>query len=109
MDGKPKSPGIGVFLHGLIATPILGMLNGFVLSQLWAWFVVPLGAQPIGVAHAMGLGVLVGLFLSSLHVSAARTKKTDKEAHETLLYASCYSVIYALFAWGWGALYHRFM
>lgn len=109
MAEKPKTPGIGVFLHGLIATPILGMLNGFVLSQLWTWFVVPLGANPIGVAHAMGLGVLVGLFVANLRTSASQTKKTDKEIHEALLYASLCSVFCALAAWGWGAVYHHFM
>lgn len=35
--------------------------GGLVLTKLWVWFVVPLGPPPIGVAHALGIAVLVGL------------------------------------------------
>lgn len=43
------------------------ILNGWVLSYLWAWFLVPLGVRPLGVAWAIGLAVLVGL-LTNHHV-----------------------------------------
>lgn len=31
---------------------------GIGLSLMWGWFVVPLGVQPIGWVHAMGLGAV---------------------------------------------------
>lgn len=49
--------GIGVALFILAI-----LLRGFVLSVLWGWFVVPLGAPEIGVASALGLAITVGLF-----------------------------------------------
>lgn len=33
--------------------------NGFVLSKLWLWFVVPLGVPSIGIAAAMGIIVTI--------------------------------------------------
>ncbi len=31
------------------------------LSYLWEWFVVPLGAPSIGILHAIGIAVLVSM------------------------------------------------
>lgn len=49
----------------LVATPFLAVahiaLDGWVLSWFWWWFVVPLGAQPLGAAHAAGLSLLATL------------------------------------------------
>jgi hypothetical protein len=33
--------------------------DGAVMARLWSWFVVPLGLPGIGVAHAVGLSVIV--------------------------------------------------
>ncbi|MFI5296680.1 MAG: hypothetical protein ACHREM_01165 [Polyangiales bacterium] len=38
--------------------PFTLTLGGFVIMMLWSWFVVPLGARPIGIAHAVGLDLL---------------------------------------------------
>ena len=47
---------VKVLLAFLIAAGIpLAIWGGFVFSKLWEWFVVPLGLQPLGVAHAVGL------------------------------------------------------
>lgn len=35
---------------------------GIGLSLMWGWFVVPLGVQPIGWVHAMGLGAVFAFF-----------------------------------------------
>lgn len=29
---------------------------------MWAWFMTPLGAPPLGLAHALGLSATIGLF-----------------------------------------------
>ena len=36
-------------------------LNGYVLTKLWLWFLVPLGVPAIGIAAAMGIIVTVAL------------------------------------------------
>lgn len=51
---------IALALLGLGVVMIVGALsNGFALSYLWLWFVVPLGVKPLGIAHAIGLGAIV--------------------------------------------------
>ena len=34
----------------------------FVASRIWLWFAVPLGAPRIGVAHMMGLALIVSMY-----------------------------------------------
>lgn len=38
------------------------MLTAFTLSTLWGWFIVPLGVNAIGAAHAFGLSTIVMFF-----------------------------------------------
>ena len=64
-----KAPDVVDALAGcalaLAAVPFLIALRAWTLSVLWAWFAVPLGCPPIGVAHAAGLvGVLGFLFFN---------------------------------------------
>jgi hypothetical protein len=43
---------------GVMALSVAGwMLDAFVFRALWAWFLVPLGLPPIGLAHAFGVGL----------------------------------------------------
>jgi hypothetical protein len=52
--------GIGgtALVVGLIVLSLL--LNGWVFSWLWLWFLVPLGLPAIGVVHAIGIAGAVG-------------------------------------------------
>lgn len=43
----------------VLMVPITALLNAWVLTLLWGWFLVPFGLPSIGVAHAYGLSVLV--------------------------------------------------
>ena len=45
----------------LLVVPVTALWSGYVLSVMWAWFIVPLGAVSIGVWHAFGISVLVDL------------------------------------------------
>jgi hypothetical protein len=49
---------------------------GAVLAALWGWFIVPLGVQPIGIAHAVGLAVFIGMF----HRGKAKSKEGALES-----------------------------
>lgn len=53
---------VAVAIAVAVAVP-LAMWNGFVIHMMWGWFIVPLGVQSIGIAHAIGFG----LFVSLLH------------------------------------------
>jgi hypothetical protein len=50
---------MGLALAWLIWAPIGIVVNGWLLSLLWLWFAVPLGAPRIGIAHAIGVSLLV--------------------------------------------------
>lgn len=45
-----------------IAAPFAILLNGYALSVLWAWFMVPVFHLPeIGIAQASGISLVVGM------------------------------------------------
>ncbi|PWG03362.1 hypothetical protein [Sphingosinicella humi] len=81
----------------LVLLPI-GVLRAFIICDMWAWFVVPLGLPQIGVLHAFGLSLFIGLFMDpSLSAMLARE---DKEAS---LQVFAQSVFGWLFTWAAGA------
>lgn len=49
----------------ILAAVVLGIVltasQAFAFSLLWGWFVVPLGAPPIGALHAYGLSLMISL------------------------------------------------
>ena len=47
------------------------LVRGLVLVDLWAWFVVPLGAPAIGALHALGISLLIQFVV--VDVGAARS------------------------------------
>lgn len=57
----------------LIALPF-GLWNAYVLSSLWAWFVVPLGLPVLGVWHTFGLIMM----LNALKVSSDKKQENSK-------------------------------
>ncbi len=59
----------------------LMLLNGWALSVMWGWFLVPLGLPPIGMAMAIGIGSIIGLLQ---HTPAAKPLKKGKELEDWL-------------------------
>jgi hypothetical protein len=61
VDDKEKG---GCFIAILIfaVLPFVLMWEAFVLTRLWAWFIVPFGIMAIGKAHAYGLVLVVSMF-----------------------------------------------
>ena len=93
------------FLVWLALAAFSSILSGFVLKQLWGWFIVPLGAAQIGIAHALGLSLLV----SALTLSIPRRKPSAKTMIGKMYESLIFHTVGALLAWGFGALYHVFM
>lgn len=60
-----------LILFGTLITSII--VRGWVLSTLWAWFLVPIGAPEIGIATALGISVIIGLFTSHLNQETVKT------------------------------------
>lgn len=71
---EDKNSCLMVIVLLLLSIPII-ILEGFLFSIYWKWFIVPLGVMPISVAHGVGLSVM----LASLRVKVDGEKKSDKE------------------------------
>ena len=78
------------------------LLHGFVFSELWRWFIVPLGVSPISVVTGMGLRIMVNSFRKNTDTSESVNSydKIMKDFAET--------VVLALLAWGLGYIIYLF-
>jgi len=56
---------IGVVVGAITAITLFAIYNAWVLSILWGWFIVPLGVKSLSIAHAYGVTLVAGLFLST--------------------------------------------
>lgn len=68
----------------LLLGPVAVIWRGYVLSVLWAWFMVPLGMRPIGIALAIGLSLVASLLTGTAFLD---TSKEHREPLENVLNA----------------------
>jgi hypothetical protein len=74
-----------MLLFSVILTLIIGPFwNGFVASILWGWFVVPLGVPTISYLHAVGLGLVVGIYKNA-PAAQQQGKKSEIDAMGEML------------------------
>ena len=68
--------GIGLLLAAgiIIGSSVLG---GWVLSLLWAWFLVPMGLPAITIAQAIGVSLVISM-LTQQFIPDARTAEQRK-------------------------------
>lgn len=88
----------------LVLWPLSLILRGYVLQQLWVWFLVPLGVMAISLPHALGLSGL--LYLFTLYSVGQQPK--DGEELSTLFSKALWlmfgmPVMALLFGWVWHA------
>lgn len=93
------------FLFSLAAMFPTAMLRGYVIQKLWLWFLVPLGLPTIGVAHAIGISILIGALTFQFVVSPFETLEGWTKTI-TLIVAG---TLANLMIWGMGAIVHSFM
>ncbi len=88
-------------LLGILAVPMLCILRGFVLQQLWQWFMVPqFHVADLRVPTALGIATLISY-----------TTLTTHEKHEQYSYAEQVGIafLHALITLGFGWVYHLFV
>jgi hypothetical protein len=88
----------------LVMVPVGIILRGFVLCQLWLWFLMPLGVKEIGMAHALGLTTLVSMFGMQSGSTVKKDDDTPLALHVVVMTVA--PPLFCLFA-GW--LFHNFM
>lgn len=86
---------------GIITVIILAPIwRGYVFSQLWLWFIVPtFGADPLGLALAIGLGLIVS-FLTHQPDGGDPPKRPSSDAMvHAAGYAFCWPAMALLIGW----------
>lgn len=73
---------------------LMAFYHAFVLATLWVWFVVPLGAAQIGIAHAYGLSLIPTVILTSRGLYSPEDKRTESYVAAMMLPA-----VALLFGW----------
>ena len=96
---EPNENNLFVIILALLLIVPSALLNGFVLSKLWGYFVVPLGVMQIGVAHAIGIAMIAS-FVRSRYRKPDSTDLPEKMA---------LCIIEPLYIWGVAAIVHGFM
>jgi len=92
---------IAVFFLLLIVSVTV---RGFVFSELWGWFVVPLGVTDLSVGHAIGLAMIVSYLT---YQADARSEKFERQAFQELVGAAFVRVISSgMMFWGIGWIIH---
>jgi hypothetical protein len=81
----------------LLMLPAALIINGLLLKVMWGWFMVPLGLRPVGIAHALGISLLVGLLAGS--------EESNKEPAKRFIGMIIKPIIYLIF----GATFYAFM
>lgn len=88
----------------LISIPFSIVWSAFVASHLWLWFVVPLGAPAISLAHAAGLMTIKGFIFAKI----AKDEKTDTDENRKRIHALVFMFVapavslafgYGIFTW----------
>ena len=87
-----------LILGAVVGLALLGIWWGYAIHTLWAWFAVPLGVTPISIAHAYGLSVLFGLFMSTRGLDVGKEKSNDEWASSVIL-GVLMPAIALLFGW----------
>lgn len=88
---------IAVVAFVVASVAVIAIWWGYALSILWAWFIVPLGASPLSVAHAYGVTLVAGLLMGTRGINAKQNE--DKDAWKVQLVIA---FLYPLLALGLG-------
>lgn len=91
---------IGVFAFGL-ASAIYG---AWLATDLWLWFIVPLGASPISVLHMYGLFLIIGLLKYSPSSTNSEKFNWEKAIGQILSFPIMYTI-----CWFFGKIAHNYM
>ena len=95
----------GTLTFAFLAACLQTLVGGFVLSKLWAWFIVPkfTGAPSLGYVDAVGVGLVVHTLLASLFV-AVSTRQPSNPDNDKPLALAVRSLVMALLGYPFALL-----
>ena len=96
---------VGILTSVVALGIVLSVLRGFVLSQLWGWFLVPLGATAINIPLAIGIALIVGLLTHQTN----DCQQYDEELAVKLAKSIGSGLVGPLAVWGIAAIVTMFL
>jgi len=93
----------GAFATIVGMTALAVVINGYVLSILWVWFLVPFGLPAISVAHSIGVAMVTS-WLTYQHRAS-----TQEDKEQALQGLGVVLIIRPLAALGIGYIVKQFM
>lgn len=64
------------YLLGIVLILIVLVTSAWVWQTMWFWFVVPLGMDPLTLAHAFGLALFISY--STKHIQPPSSEKSEQ-------------------------------
>jgi hypothetical protein len=84
------------------------IFEGWVLTKLWAWFLVPLlGLKPLTIAYAIGISLIVRLL--TYHIPSYQELKDQKLEWSESISRLLVPFVGGLFALGLGYIVHLYL
>lgn len=97
---------IGVLTSTVIALVYASIMNGWALTKLWVWFVVPVFHLPVlNIPQAIGIALVIGY----LTMPTSKTEKDDDEYWLVLVKAIALTTFKPLFCLAVGAIVRAFL
>lgn len=86
---------------------VSSILNGYALSVLWGWFVVPVFHLPqLSIVPAIGIAMMVGYLAHQMEPDCVEKERTTGER---IARAASFAILKPLFALLFGWIVHLFM
>lgn len=101
---RADSPGALIATTLLLFPPVV-MFTGWVIRDLWTWFLEPIWDRSITYGQSVGLV----LFLAVLQISLRRLVETDRPTVKVRVAAAAARLIMIALAWGVGAVCHALL
>ncbi len=98
-----------LIIVGIVAVMVVSsIINGFVLSTLWSWFVVPtFGLPELSIAAAIGISLIIRTL--TYQDKSNETKKEDETFSEKIIPAIGVAIFAPLLTLFFGWVIHLFM
>ena len=105
-DEKTLLSCLSIALYAFLVLPFSALFNGWVLSVMWKWFIVPFGVADIDIAWAIG----ISLILSFLKGGYSSWEKNNKDKVSYILLSGLYvAFVPGLIILGLGYIVQLFM
>lgn len=100
--------GCALVIVSLLITPLSWVLNGWVLTQLWQWFITPLlGIRAISIPEAIGFSIVVGYL--TRRSNCPYKKRSHKEIAIDLMVSILMTFVSPLISLAIGYVTHQFV